>query len=90
MMSWFTGLVVFFLVWWMALFIALPIGVRPDSTGRETTGGWRGAPLQAQLGRKVLITTALSVVIWLGIYWLIAQEWASFRDGFFALTAPPV
>lgn len=88
-MSWFTGLVVFFLVWWTALFIALPIGVRPDSTGQETTGGWRGAPLQARLGRKVVITTVISVVVWLGIYWVIAQEWASFRDGIFALTRPP-
>ncbi len=88
-MSWFTGLVVFFLVWWTALFIALPIGVRPDSTGQETTGGWRGAPTQPRLGRKVLITTGISVVVWLGIYWVIAQEWASFRDGVFALTRPP-
>lgn len=88
-MSWFTGLVVFFLVWWTALFIALPIGVRPDSTGQDTTGGWRGAPVQPRLGRKLVITTAISVVVWLGIYWVIAQEWASFRDGIFALTRPP-
>ncbi len=84
-MGWFTGLIVFFLVWWTALFIALPIGVRPDATGQDTTGGWRGAPLQTRLGRKLLITTVIAVVVWLGIWWLTQQEWASFRSGIFAL-----
>ncbi|MCS6890892.1 MAG: DUF1467 family protein [Rhodovarius sp.] len=84
-MNWFTGLVVFVLVWWTALFIALPIGVRPDATGESTPGGWRGAPLQPRLGQKLAITTVIAVVVWLGIWWLTGQDWASFRSGLFAM-----
>ena len=42
-MTWFTGIVVYLLVWWMVLFAILPIGTRPDVDGDPAAGGWRGA-----------------------------------------------
>jgi predicted secreted protein len=84
-MSWFSGLVVYFLVWWMALFCILPIGVKPDPQGRLEEGGWRGAPVAHRLGWKVLWTTLLSGVIWLGIYALIASDLISFRSEWLAI-----
>jgi predicted secreted protein len=84
-MTWFTGAVVYLLVWWTALFAVLPIGTRPDAEGDPAAGGWRGAPQRTLLGRKILGTTLLSAVIWLGIYALVESDWLSFREGWLAM-----
>lgn len=84
-MNTFTGFVVFVLVWWTTLFCVLPIGVRPDADGQETPGGWRGAPAKAHLGWRLLATTVLTALIWVGLYYLIESDWLSFRSGLFAM-----
>lgn len=84
-MSVFTGVVVFLLVWWTALFCVLPIGTRPDTEGDPKAGGWRGAPVATYLGWKLLGTTVLSAVIWLVIWYLVGSDWLSFRTGPLAL-----
>jgi predicted secreted protein len=83
-MGWASGLVVFFLIWWLTLFAVLPIGTRPNPEGDSATG-WRGVPEQPQLLRKVGITTLVTVVLWLGVYLLVESEWLSFRSGWLAL-----
>ncbi len=80
-----SGIVVYFLIWWTALFCVLPIGVRPDVTGEQTTGGWRGAPVGFSLWHKLAGTTVLAAILWLGVYWITLQEWASFREGWLAI-----
>ena len=84
-MNWFTGVMVYFLVWWTVLFAVLPIGVRPDAEGDSTTGGWRGTPEMPRLAQKALWTTALATVIFLGIYALATSDWLSFRSGWLAM-----
>ena len=79
-MGWFLGFVVYALIWWTALFAVLPIGVRPDAKGDVEAGGWRGTPTKLNLGRKLIGTTILSAVLWLGVYALIESNWISFRD----------
>ncbi|AWV23484.1 putative membrane associated protein [Roseomonas mucosa] len=80
-----TGIVVFFLVWWTVLFVTLPLGVRPDTDAESTPGGWRGAPLAPRLGRKVLLTTAISAVVWVGLEMVIRSDYLSFRHGWLAM-----
>jgi predicted secreted protein len=84
-MTWFTGTVVFLLVWWTALFCVLPIGTRPDPDGDIEAGGWRGAPVAPRLGWKLLGTTGLTIVIWAILYLVIESDWLSFRTGFLAM-----
>ncbi|MBR0672374.1 DUF1467 family protein [Neoroseomonas soli] len=84
-MSVFTGVIVFLLVWWTALFCILPIGTRPDPEGDPGAGGWRGTPVAANLGWKLLGTTVLTAVIWVVIWYLVGSEWLSFRTGPWAL-----
>ncbi len=50
-MNWFTGIVLFVVIWWTALFAVLPIGTRPVQKADETSG-WRGAPEQPRIGTK--------------------------------------
>ncbi len=57
-MDWFTGIVLYVLIWWTTLFAVLPFGTKPVADADPTTG-WRGAPERAvHLPRKVIATTA--------------------------------
>jgi predicted secreted protein len=89
-MDWFTGTVVFILIWWTALFCVLPIGTRPVEDPDPEAGGWRGAPAKPLLGRKLIGTTVLAGVLWLGVYAVVASGWVSFRDGWWAYQGPGV
>ena len=78
-MSVVTGLMLYAIIWWTVLFAVLPWGIRPDLEENDR-GHQRGAPVNPRIGRKALITTGVSAVIWLIIYVLIAAEIFSFRD----------
>ena len=83
-MNWFTGFVVYVLIWWTTLFAVLPIGTQPDADADPSTG-WRGAPLAARMGSKVLWTTITTTVLWAICYALIRSNWISFRSGWLYL-----
>ena len=82
-MNWFTGIVLYILIWWVALFAVLPIGTRAVEQADETSG-WRGAPERPRLWMKVGLTTAVAGVLWLAAFALIESDWISFRHGYFA------
>lgn len=84
-MTWFSGIIVYLLVWWTALFAVLPFGTRPDPDGDPAAGGWRGTPQRPLLLRKLVATTLVSAVIWVGIYALVESDWLSFRSGWLAM-----
>lgn len=67
------SIVVFVVVWWMVFFTTLPFGVRSQwEDGTVEEGTEPGAPQQASVVRKMLITTAIAAavftVIWLAVY----------------------
>ena len=39
-----------------------------------------GAPRDPRMLRKVLLTTAIAAVIWLGIFVVVSEPWFSFRE----------
>ncbi len=64
-----TGLAIFFLIWWVTLFAVLPWGVHSQHEGGEVSPGTDpGAPALPRLGRKLVWTTLVSVVIFAGCY----------------------
>ncbi len=85
-MNWFTGAVLYVLIWWVALFAVLPIGTKAVSEA-DPSSGWRGTPAQVRLQRTLIITTLVAAVIWVGCYLLISGPWLSFRSGWLALPA---
>ncbi len=83
-MGWFTGVVLYVLIWWTALFAVLPFGTHPVAEPDETTG-WRGAPARPRMWLKLGATTVVAAVIWGICYAVIASDWISFRSGWLAL-----
>jgi predicted secreted protein len=82
-MNWVTGIVLFVLIWWLALFAVLPIGTRPVEDP-DSSSGWRGAPERPRLMMKIVLTTVVACVLWGGAYLLIHSDYVSFRHGMFA------
>ena len=84
-MSWFTGCVLYVLIWWTVLFAVLPVGTRPAADA-DAASGWRGTPEHPHLIRKALATTLVALVIWAGCYAVISRRnLLSFRQGVLAL-----
>ena len=73
-----SGIIVFLLIWWTVLFTVLPLGVR-QNTG-DVNSGIKAAPDQPMMRKKLLITTGISLVIWVIVAILIQIEVISFRD----------
>lgn len=64
-----TALAIFFLIWWVVLFAVLPFGIRSQhEEGEMAAGTDPGAPVLPRLGRKLLWTTAVAVVIFAACY----------------------
>ncbi|HEX3575504.1 MAG TPA: DUF1467 family protein [Rhodopila sp.] len=82
-MNWFTGVVLFVIIWWTALFAVLPFGTRPVVQA-DSRSGWRGTPDRPRLLRKAVITTIVTCALWTGSYLLIKSDYVSFRHGYFA------
>lgn len=64
-MNWMEIIVVFVMVWWMVLFMVLPVGVKRDESPQK--GNASGAPKQANMVRKLWITTGIAVCV-TGLY----------------------
>ncbi|MEQ9519987.1 MAG: DUF1467 family protein [Parvibaculum sp.] len=80
-MSFGAGLAIYVIIWWLTLFAVLPFGVvthfDEDSVERGTAPS---APLAPRMWRKALITTGVSAIIFVGVYWLIAESGLSLDD----------
>jgi predicted secreted protein len=83
-MTWFTGLVLYTLIWWTALFAVLPFGTRPVARPDEASG-WRGAPERPRLLLKLVATSIVAAILWYGAYLIITSDVLSFRHGWLAL-----
>jgi predicted secreted protein len=64
-----TAIAIFFLIWWVVLFAVLPWGVRSQHEHGEVIPGTDpGAPAIPHLRRKLLWTTAVSIVVFAACY----------------------
>jgi predicted secreted protein len=76
-MTWFTGTMVFVILWWLVFFAVLPFGVRvPDKVEK---GHASSAPARPRLWLKAGVTTVIAAVLWGGAYWLITSDLVSVR-----------
>lgn len=82
-MTWFSGVVVYVILWWMIFFMALPFGVRPPhDEGKEAEPGHApSAPARPRIWLKAAITSVIAAVLWGVAYYLIVSDLISFRDG---------
>ena len=63
-MGWLTLTAIYIIVWWVVLFVVLPLGMNQGSQARPEDGGDWGAPQRPNLRRKFITTTWVSAVVW--------------------------
>jgi predicted secreted protein len=65
-----TAFAIYFVIWWIALFLTLPFGVRSQhEDGEGAPGTDPGAPVATGMGRKLIWTTIISAIIF-GVAWV--------------------
>jgi predicted secreted protein len=65
----FTALAIYFVLWWVVLFAALPWGVHGQhETGEIVPGTDPGAPSFPRLRRKLIWTTIVSTIVFAAWY----------------------
>jgi predicted secreted protein len=66
------AIAMFLTIWWILLFAVLPFGVRSQHESADIVRGTDpGAPVAPRLVMKAIWTTALSVVAFVALMWLI-------------------
>ena len=71
-----TGLAIYFVIWWLALFLTLPFGVRSQhEDGEGAPGTDPGAPVATLMGRKLVWTTVISAACF-------AAAWLAYDAGY--------
>jgi predicted secreted protein len=77
-----TGAIVLFaVIWFLALLVALPIGVRTQAeTGEITPGTPASAPADPMIGRKLFWVTAVTLALWGALCAFILWGGVTVRD----------
>lgn len=75
------AIVLFAVIWFMVLFVVLPLRlVTQGEAGEVVPGTHRSAPSNAQIGRKAKITTIWASILFVIIAGVIVSGWISVRD----------
>lgn len=80
-MAFLTNFAVFFIMWWVVLFVMLPIGLRTqEEDGEVTLGTVSSAPRGPHMLRVFLRTTIVTGVVF-GLYYIAVSHYGfSFDD----------
>ena len=80
-MGWFSAIVLLAVIWFMTLFIVLPLRLKTQGdTGNIVSGTPASAPDEIQIKRKFLLTTAIAVPIWVVIVAVILSGIVTVED----------
>jgi predicted secreted protein len=72
-MNFVSALAVYFIIWWLTLFLILPIGVRSQAESETVVPGTDpGAPVRTHLGLKLAANTILSGLVF-GVLYLVTH-----------------
>ncbi len=69
---------VYAIIWWVVIFAVLPWGVHVPETHQP--GHATSAPERPMMWRKAAITTAISAVIWIGVYLIVQSDLLPMRE----------
>lgn len=77
----FSAFVLYLIVWWTVLFMVLPTGVRGQAEENDVVEGSEpGAPVKADMWRKVRMTTIIATVVWAVVCFIIVSGLFNWDD----------
>ena len=60
------GIVLYLIIWWLSLFLFLPLGITSSKNVKK--GNDPGAPEEPKIKKKFFMTTLFSLLVWLIIH----------------------
>ena len=76
------SIIVYVLIWWIIFFSVLPIGIQSNKEKfkEKIEGVDPGAPINPKIGKKFLITTLITSIIFIVIYYLVETNLLNLRE----------
>ena len=76
------SIIVYVMIWWVVFFSILPMGIQSNKeTYKENIGGSDpGAPKNPKIGIKFLITTIITSIIFIMLYYLVSKGFLNLRN----------
>jgi len=76
------SIVVYVIIWWIVFFSVLPVGIQSKNEEfRETIrGSDPGAPINPKIAKRFLITTIITSIIFIVIYYLVSINLINLRE----------
>ena len=76
------SLMVYICIWWIVFFSVLPVGINKQSPKFKETlsGNDSGAPKNPQILKKFIITTIITSILFLGIYYIVNNNYFNLRE----------
>ena len=76
------SIIVYVLIWWMIFFSFLPVGIqsKKEKFKERIDGMDPGAPNNPKIGKKFLITTIITSIIFIVIYYLVKFNLLNLRE----------
>ena len=70
------------MIWWIIFFSVLPIGIQSNKEAfKENIGGMDpGAPKNPRIGKKFFVTTLITTIIFIVIYYLVKIDLLNLRE----------
>ena len=74
--------IVYVLIWWIIFFSVLPVGIQSNKEKfkERIEGIDPGAPINPKIGKKFLITTLITSIIFIVIYYLVEFNLLNLRE----------
>ena len=76
------SIIVYVLIWWIIFFSVLPVGIhsKKEKFQEKIEGVDPGAPNNPKIARKFLITTIITSIIFIVIYYLVKLDLLNLRE----------
>ena len=76
------SIIVYVLIWWIIFFSVLPVGIQSNKEKfkEKIEGIDPGAPINPKIGKKFLITTLITSIIFIVIYYLVKFNLLNLRE----------
>jgi len=76
------SVIIYVMIWWVVFFSVLPIGIQSNKeTFKNSTDGFdQGAPKNPKIAKKFLITTIITSIVFIVIYYLVNNGFFNLRN----------
>ena len=76
------SVIVYVMIWWIIFFSVLPVGIKSNKEAFRDSieGADPGAPKNPKIGKKFLITTIITSILFIMIYYVVDLGFFNLRN----------